>query len=129
MFETGDLGVDGRHARAGAASSSGSRAGLQAIERRRGGAHAIGGGLDPRLGELAPGHRVVALLLRAGAVPQQLLESRFVGARRGQLGFRRLLIGGRGGDLRLGLLNVLDARPASSSRTCATACARSARAR
>ncbi len=94
-----------------AATSSGLAPALRRATTAVAAAHAIGRGLDPRLGKLAASDRVIALLLGAGAVLQQLHEARFVSAGGDELGFRRLLICRGGRDLRLGLPHILDARP------------------
>ena len=111
VLERRDLRVDGRHARLRRVDLLGPRAGLQPRDASRLAARARSSAACRRASASSRrGDGVVALLLRAGAVAQELLEPRFVVARGRQFRLRRVLVGGRRGDLRLGLLNVLGPR-------------------
>ena len=84
---------------------------------------------DTRLGHLPSGHGIVALLLRAGAILEELLETGLVGAGRVELRFTAAasrwpsrLLAPRAWSMSSGRA------PACSNRSWASACARSARA-
>ena len=128
LLEHGDLRVDRRDARARRVDLlAAARRRCRRAERFARGAHALRGAALPLPRHVHARLRIVALLLRAGVGLEQRLEPIEVELRGLQLGLDRGDLGLGGVDLRLGLADVLGARAGPSSRSCASAAARSAR--
>lgn len=104
------MGLGGREPGAGGGNLLGTGAFLEVHEPLVGGADAFLGRLEPGLRHLLSRCGIVALLLGAGVGLEQRLEPLQVGVRGGEVVAGAGHVGLRGGDLCLGLPDVLRAR-------------------